>query len=483
MRIEIVTPIKMYFKDVTSEEVEILKKMLTYKNKSIEYQIKKLKQSNYSSYWIGIKLQELEPKLYNTLLWKDEETGEYYTRPGLLYMIQKRFINVEIDNKVKYPEFNRMPWENVPLYTPHKAQAHSVDLLLQNPHSNIEFATGTGKSYIIMLLIKSTGLPTIVTTPNISIAKQLYDQAVSLFGKKRVGFFGGGKKEFDKHILIAIGKSLSLVKHPELIEKFKKYQVLISDESHTLPANTFEYFCHTLLGHCPYRWFLSGTQERTAGDDLLLYSIIGQRVYSYNIQQAIDDGILAKLNFKIFDVNSNSGYFDESNVVKMNQEHFYKNEKIASFIAELTRSAVINNKPVLILVDEHIQEQILKKYMTVEYAYAHAKVDVHKIVNDFNAGKIMCVVGTSAVSIGTNFKPVRLTINWQGNRSPIKIKQGVIGRSTRIDPESGKRECVIVDFRIVNVPLLKKHADLRINYYKNIGAVEYIKLNNLCEIK
>ena len=50
----------------------------------------------------------------------------------------------------------------------------------------------------------------------------------------------------------------------------------------------------------------------------------------------------------------------------------------------------------------------------------------------------MCVVGTSAVSTGTNFKPVQLTINWKGKKKESEVKQGAIGRSTRLDPGSGQ---------------------------------------------
>jgi len=121
--------------------------------------------------------------------------------------------------------------------------------------------------------------------------------------------------------------------------------------------------------------------------------------------------------------------------------------------------------PVLVLVDEHGQEELLKKRLQVEYAYACGDSDVTSICDDFNQGKILCVVGTSAVSTGTNFLPVRLTINWQANKAGTKVKQGAIGRSTRVHKETGKTSCKIVDFRVTNVPLLKRHADERAKYY------------------
>lgn len=487
----------MFLEEYTESELEWLKKILTYYNKSVEYQIKAVKHYGYkySHAWVKEKLMELESKRTETLLYYDSD-GLLYTRPGILHFIKEALkrkkgalnqllthtssnnneFHIEVVNQIEYPEFKLIPWEKTPPYKMRPHQQKAVEIMLNNPHGHIEYATGTGKSLIIMNLIKNVGLPTVVSTPSVSIAKQLYDQAVELFGKKRVGLLGGGKKQLDKFILIAVGKSLALIKKESELDKMKKYQVFISDESHTLPASTFEYFCHTVLGHCFYRWFVSGTQTRAAGDDLKLQAIIGPRLATYTIQEAIQDGVLAKLKFFIFDVKSSSTFYDPINVVKMNQEHFYYNETIAKTIADLAHDALLHNKPTLILVDEHNQELLLRRYMKIDYAYACADSDVSQIVKDFNDGKIMTVVGTSAVSVGTDFKSVQLTINWQAGRSPIKIKQGAIGRSTRLDSDSGKTECIIVDFRVINVPTIKRHANARIAYYEEIGDVEYIIL-------
>ncbi|MCS7092618.1 MAG: DEAD/DEAH box helicase [Patescibacteria group bacterium] len=475
MILTIETPIKMRIDFENHQELQAVKEALTYKNTSIQYQIKITKESaiKYGKAWAANKLAELEQKLYETLLFVDNEG--YYTRPGLLKYLQKRF-NCSVKNNIVYPEFKLLPWHTVPEYEPHNAQLNALKRLLSDFHSHIEFATGTGKTFIIELLIKNTGLPTVVSTPSTSIARQIYEECQALFGNSKVGLFGDTKRELGKHILIAVGKSLAMVNTPKEIEEFKKYQVLISDESHTLPAEQFEKFCHGLLAHCPYRWFVSGTQERSDGTDLKLLSIIGPQVYAYPIQKAIEDGVLAKLSFLIFNIKSHS-FFESNNIVRLNQEHIYKNEKIAQIISEISQQAVAENMPVLILIDEHIQEEILSKYMKIDYVYARSGANNSKICKDFNDGKIMCVVGNSAVSTGTNFKPVRITINWQAGKSAVKVKQGPIGRSTRIDKRTGKTECKVIDFRIKNVPILRRHSDERISIYKEIGEVIYADLD------
>jgi len=177
----------------------------------------------------------------------------------------------------------------------------------------------------------------------------------------------------------------------------------------------------------------------------------------------------------IFDVESNSKYTG-TNVLKNNQEHLYKNMTVARLVAQCAAQAVNGGKPTLILIDELEQEAILKAVMSVPYEFAHGGSDVHQICKNFNEGRTMCVVGTAAVSTGTNFKPLQATISWKANKAGTKVKQGAIGRSTRIDATSGKTDCKIIDFRIINVPLLKRHADIRIGYYKEVGEVVYVEV-------
>lgn len=476
MKLILETPVKLRIASATEAEVMSLQNVLKYRDKAIEEQLRRMKKNPFFVKRYGKEvyhemLADLEAQLHKSLLFEDSEG--MFTIPGVLSRLQRDF-QVEFENQVYYPDFKLIPWDKMPEFDPYYYQDRAVDALVANPHSHVEIATGLGKSHIATLLVKHTGLPTIISTPSIGLAKSMYKELQERFGKRRVGMFGGSKKEIGKDILVCVGKSLSMVKD-ENIEKFKKYQVFISDESHTLPANQFNYFCHTVLGHCPYRWFLSATQERNDGRDLLLEGIIGKKVYEMTIQEGQQKGYLATLKTLIFDVPSYSAYANSNNVVKMNQSHFFGNNFILDIISQIVPDALAQGLPTLILVDEHEQELAIRNRIGPVYAYARGGSDTDQICKDFNAGKIMCVVGTSAVSTGTNFKPVRLTINWQGGKAETKFKQGVIGRSTRIDKDSGKTECKLIDFRVNNVPMLKRHANARIKLYKEVGPVDILE--------
>lgn len=457
-------------------EHSAIRKVLTYKDKQIEMEIRNLKKNPYNrmrfgDVWVEEKLEELKAALNKCILFHDGTN--YWTYPGLLSRISEN--SKPSVNLVTYPEFKLMPWNEKPEHEAYYYQKEAVEKMLINPHCHVEIATGGGKTRIITDLVKQSGLRIVIVAPSSSISEQIYDDCIKYFGKKRVGYFGGSKKQSEKQIVVATAQSLVRIEpESEHYENFQKTEALIFDESHQTPAATFDFVCNNLLAHVPYRWFTSATQERNDGKDLILEGIIGPKVYEKSIQELQSQGYLAKINTMIFDVESDSNY-QSSMTLKMNQKHLYQNKKVAQIIADLTYKAVCNDMPTLILVDEHSQEELLRNYLKVPYEYARGSSDVNDICKRFNEGSLKCVIGTSAVCTGTNFLPVRLTIAFQANKAGTKVKQGPIGRSTRIHKASGKTNCKIVDFRIVNVPVLKRHADMRIEYYKEVGPVHYVK--------
>jgi superfamily II DNA or RNA helicase len=478
MKLILETPTILRIAGPTDYEIHTLKDLLKYKDNAIEQEIRQLKLNPYwyqrfGEEWVAQRQDDLLKQLWKSLLFED--TNGYYTLPGIKERIQENYPQTPYECNVIYPEFKLRPWQKKPPYEPKEYQSNALVALVLNPHSHVEIATGLGKTLIAILLAKSSGLNVIIATPSAPIAKAIYKECKEYFGKKLVGMFGAERKDIGKSILICVGKSLSMIEG-EQIEEFKKYQVLISDESHTMAANQFSYYCNTVLGHVPYRWFLSATQERNDGKDLLLEGIIGPRVYEKTIQEGIAEGHLAKLSTLIIDVESKASY-SSSNATRMNQKHLYQNEQILNIVVPMIKDAIGKKMPVLVLIDEHDQEKLLKDKLGDIYAYACGGSDTDQICQDFNAGKVMCVVGTAAVSVGTNFKPVQLTINWKGSKAGTKVKQGPIGRSTRTDEASGKTSCKIVDFRVKNVPMLLRHANARIKFYKDVGPVSFLELS------
>ena len=104
----------------------------------------------------------------------------------------------------------------------------------------------------------------------------------------------------------------------------------------------------------------------------MLEGIIGPEVYAKSIQEGIDEGYLAKLSTLIFDVDSGSNY-TSARAVGMNQNHLYKNETILSIISAMVPDALNKGMPVIILVDEHEQEKLLRNRLGNIFTYARGE--------------------------------------------------------------------------------------------------------------
>lgn len=489
MKAIIKSPIIAYIYDYDFEK---LAQALTYKNTSIQFQINK----HYKNRWLrqvdpekwNDKLLELKNSLTTQLIFDDN--GQTYIRPGSIPYLQEQGFQIEVINNVNYPDPKPRPWYNELPFELYHYQKETIEKLIQAKHGAVSIATGGGKSACIMSIVRALGLKSIIATPSSSIFRQLLKEAEHLFGKSSVGGLGDGVKRFGKPIMVCVSKSLTMLnKNSKEYKELSEYEVLLGDESHTLPAETLEQVCHGVLANVPYRFFFSGTQVRGDGSDKLLHSIIGPVVYELSTAEAIRGGYICNHEFIIKKVNSKNKK-KYSDPLKSKREHFLKNEEIANFIAKISTAAYqARNHKTLVLVDELSQISLLIKKLTIPYAYAHSctdkkelerlgleKVDSEESVEKFNNGEVAVLIGTSAVSTGVNIFPTHHTFNWQGGSSETKTKQGAVGRSVRLlenskykDKHPIKEKAVIWDFD-VEVDELKSQLDKRIGYYEESGT-------------
>lgn len=343
-----------------------------------------------------------------------------------------------------------------------------------------------GKSFILLMIARQMGIPTVVVTPSKSIFNELLKEFQTRLGKKYVGGYGDGKKQIDKLITISIGKSLTMLKESsDAYKHFKNKQLMLIDESHTFAANQLETVCHNVLSDVPYRMFVSATQTRGDGTEKLLQSIIGKNVLEMDLKQAIDDGYLCPLNFSIIETFSPST-LNKKDPIECKREHLLYNNEVAKIAANIANaSARHGDQSTLILVEELRQIQMLTKLLEVPYGYVHSaakkeaavwgldKVKLQEQVDAFNEGEIKVLIGTRAISTGTNMYPTHNVINWVGGASEIMTKQGTMGRSTRkLEISKYKNKHVpkpytqIYDFKIKGQPILDRHLSTRIRYYQ-----------------
>lgn len=489
MIFKIVSPTKAYILDASKEELDKIKSQTHYVSESVLYLIN---QHKTKSWWRKRNPDTWQETLDNLISQKDkyllfkDEKG-FWIRPG--YISYLKNIKYEIQNYVIYPEFKPLKWKTKPSFEPYDYQSDSNDLLLSVKHGCISLPTGAGKSYLLELITKNSGLNIAIITPSASIFNQLLNEFTELFGKDLVGGFGDGKKDTSKKITICINKSLvNLKEGTKEYDFFASKQMICVDESHTFAAETLEEVCHGVFSEVPYRLFFSATQTRGDGSEKLLYSIIGPCVYEMNIEEAISKGYLCPLKFTVIKTYSPSP-LNPKDVMENKREHFLYNFNIAELAAKIANAKWRSlNESTLILVEELIQIKMLVKLLEVPFGYVHAAskkeaaelgleaVDSAEQIERFNKGEIKVLIGTRAIATGTNIFPTHNTINLMGGNSEIITKQGAMGRSTRKlekskykDYHKPKPFSMIYDFDVKGNKILELQLKNRIKYYEESG--------------
>jgi superfamily II DNA or RNA helicase len=501
MIVSIQTPTRAYLDQVSDEELQLLRKQLTYTNTGVQHLIKRHYQNHFwkardKEAWQA-HLENLQKDLKRCLVFEDERG--LYIRPGSIPYLNSTIYNLQTVNNVKYPEPKKIPWAKPLPFDLHPYQKETCDLLPIEKHGNVSITTGAGKSACILKISRELGLNTVIVVPSKSIFEELLKSFEHHFGKKFVGSFGAGKKKLGKKFTVAIGDSLANIKPGSEEHKFfSTLDVLIVDESHEFAAESLEEVCHGVLAPIPYRFFFSATQIRNDGSGPLLQSIIGKTVCELTTEAAVKGGFICPHDFRIVSVESSNPSFESPDALDMKRMHLLKNYNIANFSAKLANAMATQGKQTLILVSELSQIAMIVPLLKTTFSIAHSekgkerllelgldKVDNAESVEKFNKNEAKVLVGTSCIATGTNIYPCHNVINWVGGSSPIRVKQGAVGRAVRFGRSNPwaskclpKEHATIWDFDIEGVYTMQRHLESRMECYNESGPglIKYVRL-------
>lgn len=225
-----------------------------------------------------------------------------------------------------------------------------------------------------------------------------------------------------------------------------------------------------LLKDAEYRFFFSATQFRNDGADLLLAGLTGPVVYDVSFTKLVKEGFLAKPKFIVIKDRDSYSAFPKDPLAALGA-HFYKNKKIHKLFAEMANRCILKeNKKVMIMIDRIEQFSLLLPHLKVKPKFAYGSLTTEQkktvpkeyhgvktkdLVKQFNDGEIDLLIGTRAIGMGTDTRPVDVIFNLQGGQSDGKFMQ-LIGRGTR--KVEGKDCFYFFDVDNLNHPNLHKWA-------------------------
>jgi superfamily II DNA or RNA helicase len=488
--------------DASKELLDQIHNKFSYRDKAVEYKLNKLTRSlewrqRNGLYFPGyeewkeeklIEIKELQGKLD---VFCCEFEGESLKIPiGILDAV-KEDIRSQDFLLTDHREFS-LPRRHLTGFCPplRAPQIEAIKIALQKPIGTIEMATGTGKTLVGSEIIRHYGVKSIFLVPSRAILNQTVNRFRAAFGSRHIGKVGDGKKKHS-HVTVATYQSV----YAGDKEDFLDYDLVICDEAHHVPAETYYEVVENRLKNAVYRYGLSADIERIDGGTILVEAATGPIVYSYPAPQAIRDGFLAKPTFVIYEITRTQGSYikwitnnkDErvadglvvSEAFTEDDSHLaYKNwilgnDLLTQTVSDIAAGFKNNGMSVLILVDEKEHGDKLMGHLKshgARFAIGGGK-DNEKLQFDFNQRELKILIATSVLGEGADTVPVDVLINLMGG---TKVKQAN-GRALRNDPDENgiprKPQCIIIDFDVPVSPVLHRHSKLREQVHQSCGPV------------
>ncbi len=322
--------------------------------------------------------------------------------------------------------------------------------------------TGSGKSLAAMYCIQEKNVSTLIVVPTIALMNQWKEELSNNLDIdiSEIGQFGDGLKE-QKNISVGVINSVR-----DLDLSF--FKMIVLDEAHRY--GSIENIKPIMNNNFKYTLGLTATLDRTDGQDETLKILIGEIVYSYDTEDAINDGILSnfevvnipvKLDYlelekynkytKIIELNSIPNMFNIAN----NRENEKWFQAVQAVRATSWRKAIISNakekitklieivkkeegKKIIIFNETikmaELEQKELKKVGFNSEIY-HSKSKNQKAIEKFRNGEVMILISVKSLNEGLDVKDVDVGIRVAGTNQ----KRDTIQRLGRILRLSNKK--------------------------------------------
>lgn len=432
-----------------------IKRQLSYVDKSKQYQIRRMRKNPF--YASSPLLAKMQQESEGALCTKD---GNSLIVPSGFATLIKSLIPNTIDSRKDTGPVVALPWASpTSTFKLRPYQEEAVEVALKNYRGIINLATGLGKSKTAIYLIRQLKRKTLVVAPSKSIAYQFHKELIEAFGPSKVGFVGDGKY---KPSIVTVGIAASVSNR---IDDLKNLDlgVIIFDETHHTPANTF-YAIAEGLGAVGRVYGLTATAYRSDGKDLFIHAACGDILVERDVAWGVANGWLSQPYFIVRSVKT-TGYDHKDDKLKAYKTHVLNCKEMNDRIISDAKAFVSAGKQTLILVDQIEHGDLISSSVGIPFANGRDKGS-EKFIDELNDGKIRGLVATDGlVGEGVDTRSVEVLLLANFTASKAAVLQAV-GRGLR--KTDTKDKCVILDYKPLGSSMLSRHCDQRISYYKEI---------------
>lgn len=363
------------------------------------------------------------------------------------------FDSVAVEDTRVRPGFT-IKFDQAFIHTPYDDQLAAVKAALCADRGILSLPTGTGKSFVIALLIASMGLRTLVVVPTIELRRQLKETIAAVLGEKALN-----------HIEVEhIGAAR--------LSKLNNFDMLIIDECHHAAARTYRKLNKSAWKNIYFRYCFTATPFRSREEEqILMESVTGPVLYELTYAEALSKGYIVPVEAYYVDLPKTTveGYTWKAvyNELIVNNEE--RNREIAMLLANLHAK----RKPTLCLVKEIAHGDNIVKLTGAGFANGVGG-EAEGLIKAFNDRKIGVLVGTTGVlGEGVDTRPAEYVVIAGLGKSRNAFMQQV-GRAVRRYP--GKESAKVIIFRDKSHKWTLSHFNQQRNILREYYGVEPVKL-------
>lgn len=314
-------------------------------------------------------------------------------------------------------------------------QSRSVQAAVRYEQGIIQAPTGAGKTIIGLELLRRQGQRALILLHSRELLRQWREEIRRLL-RIEAGIVGGGQWIEGEAITLAMLQTLS--RNPERTRELAKgYRLVLVDECHHIPAQTFGQVMAWMP--CKYRYGLTATPHRRDGLHVLIHRVMGRTLARINQTEVQDMGGIVPAEIQVIDTGFDPGYVDGWG------------DFLAALTGDPSRNALIagvarkhaSKTPTLILTDRVEHAEALGRVCPGSVV-AHGQMGAQARRDAFSdmQSASLTIGTTGLLGEGLDISRWAALVLATPISSRVRLLQAV-GRVIR--PETGKAKALIVD--------------------------------------